>query len=74
MPVHNEGACIKDTLEEWWRELSPSVDLRFVIAEDGSEDNTKEVLNKLQNQLPMLLDMAGARRGYGGAMTAAAIR
>jgi len=71
MPVHNEGASIQSTLEEWWKELSPSMDLRFIIAEDGSKDNTKEVLNKLENELPMLLNMAEVRRGYSGAMTAA---
>lgn len=71
MPVHNEGASIKSTLEEWWLELSPSIDVRFIIAEDGSRDNTKEVLRGLGQQLPLLLDMVDFRRGYGGAMTAA---
>jgi len=71
MPVHNEGASIKNTLEEWWRELSPTIDLRFIICEDGSKDDTKQVLRTLEKELPMLLDMADARRGYSGAMTAA---
>jgi glycosyltransferase involved in cell wall biosynthesis len=71
MPVHNEGACIENTLHEWHTELSPSIDLHFVIAEDGSKDNTKAVLRTLEKRFPMHLDMAEARRGYGGAMTAA---
>jgi glycosyltransferase involved in cell wall biosynthesis len=40
MPVHNEGGAIERTLREWYAELSPAVDLRFTIAEDGSQDNT----------------------------------
>jgi glycosyltransferase involved in cell wall biosynthesis len=70
MPVHNEGGAIERTLREWYAELSPAVDLRFVIAEDGSLDNTKEVLRKLEKELPMHLDMADYRRGYAGAVVA----
>ena len=61
MPVHNEGGAIERTLREWYAELSPAVDLRFVIAEDGSRDNTKEVLRKLEKELPLRLDMAERR-------------
>jgi glycosyltransferase involved in cell wall biosynthesis len=71
MPVHNEGASIEKTLLEWYGELNSQIDARFIIAEDGSKDDTKAVLRKLEGQLPMLLDMVDTRRGYGGAMTAA---
>jgi glycosyltransferase involved in cell wall biosynthesis len=71
MPAHNEGASIEMTLLEWYAELSPRIDVRFIVAEDGSKDDTKCVLRKLEGQLPMLLDMVDTRRGYGGAMTAA---
>jgi glycosyltransferase involved in cell wall biosynthesis len=70
MPVHNEGASIESTLMEWHEELSPRIALRFIICEDGSKDNTKEVLRSLEGRLPMLLDMVEGRRGYGGAMCA----
>ena len=71
MPVHNEGASIAHSLREWHAELSPSIDVRFSIAEDGSTDNTKEVLRGLCAELPMLLDIANHRRGYAGGMIAA---
>jgi glycosyltransferase involved in cell wall biosynthesis len=71
MPVHNEGASIEKTLLEWYGELKHQIDIRFLIAEDGSKDDTKSVLRKLEGQLPMHLDMVDIRRGYGGAMTAA---
>jgi glycosyltransferase involved in cell wall biosynthesis len=66
LPVRNEGACIRATLEEWWKELSPTIGLRFVISEDGSKDNTKEILRGLEHEFPMLLDMVDDRRGYKG--------
>jgi len=71
MPVHNEGAAIEKTLREWYDQLSPQIDVRFLLAEDGSKDNTKEVLRSLEDKLPLHLDMVDTRRGYGGAMTAA---
>ncbi len=70
MPVHNEGSSIERTLREWYNELSPKVNLRFVISEDGSQDNTKEVLTRLSQELPMVLDMIDERRGYAGAVVA----
>jgi glycosyltransferase involved in cell wall biosynthesis len=70
MPVHNEGASIERTLLEWYDELSPRIGVRFIICEDGSRDNTKDVLRSLESRLPMYLDMVEGRRGYGGAMTA----
>lgn len=69
MPVHNEGASIEATLLEWYDELRGRIDVRFVVCEDGSRDNTKEVLRSLERRLPMHLDMVEGRRGYGGAMT-----
>jgi glycosyltransferase involved in cell wall biosynthesis len=71
MPVHNEGPSIEHTLEEWQAELSVAIDLRFLIAEDGSTDDTKEVLRRLEKRLPMHLDIAAGRRGYGHALKAA---
>jgi dolichol-phosphate mannosyltransferase len=70
MPVHNEAGLIGTTLKEWLDELSPWVNLQFIIAEDGSKDGTKEVLTKLAGQYPMVLDMSEKRRGYTGAMIA----
>ena len=74
MPVHNEGPSIERTLVEWQAELSPAIDVRFLIAEDGSTDDTKEVLRRLEKRLPMHLDIAAGRRGYGHAMRAALLQ
>ncbi len=46
MPVHNEGESIEATLQEWYDELSPRLSIQFIVCEDGSRDNTKEVLTR----------------------------
>jgi dolichol-phosphate mannosyltransferase len=71
MPVFNEGASIERTLREWHEELSPRLGVELVVAEDGSRDDTKAVLARLAEELPLRLDMSEARRGYGGAVMAA---
>ena len=70
MPVHNEAASIESTLEEWHAELSPLVNFRFILAEDGSKDNTREILHRLTARFPIILNCTDKRRGYAGAMIA----
>lgn len=71
MPAHNEGASIAASLREWHAELLPTIALRFSVAEDGSKDNTREILRGLAAELPIVLDFADHRRGYAGGMIAA---
>ena len=68
LPVHNEGESIEATIREIYDEISPRVRMRFIISEDGSKDNTKDVLRKLSASLPMLLILGEARKGYSRAV------
>ena len=68
LPIHNEGESIAQTLEEWHGELSPKVRMEFVTCEDGSTDNTKEVLRECAERLPMKLIIAEGRKGYSQAV------
>jgi dolichol-phosphate mannosyltransferase len=70
MPVHNEAKVIGTTVKEWYEALSPSVNVQFVLTEDGSKDGTQQVLTRLTQQYPILLDMSEKRRGYSAAMIA----
>ena len=70
MPVHNEAASIASTLEEWHAELHLLVNFRFILAEDGSKDNTREILYRLIARFPIVLDFSDKRRGYAAAMIA----
>jgi glycosyltransferase involved in cell wall biosynthesis len=64
LPVHNEAESIASTLEEIHRELSPRVRYEFVISEDGSVDDTREILARLSQEFPMQLITSPARKGY----------
>ena len=68
LPVHNEGESIEGTIREIYEELSPMVRLRFLVCEDGSVDNTKEVLRDLAQSLPMKLILSEGRKGYSRAV------
>ena len=68
LPVHNEADSIEGVIREIHEELSPRVDVHFVVCEDGSRDGTKEVLSALARELPMTLEMSDARKGYSQAV------
>ena len=68
LPVHNEGDSIEAVIREIHAEISPRVRMQFIICEDGSRDNTKEVLTSLEPQFPMKLMIAAERKGYSRAV------
>ena len=64
LPVHNEGLSIKKTLMDIYNALKDEIDFEFIITEDGSTDNTKEILRNLKNELPMILISDDKRKYY----------
>jgi glycosyltransferase involved in cell wall biosynthesis len=68
LPVHNEADSIEATVREIYDVLSPQASLRFIICEDGSKDNTKEILRELSKSLPMNLILSDERKGYSRAV------
>jgi len=64
MPVFNEGKSIVRTVREFYKTISKDVSCEIVLCEDGSTDNTKEVLLKLQKELPIKLYLGKERKGY----------
>jgi dolichol-phosphate mannosyltransferase len=68
LPVHNEGESIETTLRAIYAELSSQVSLGFIVCEDGSRDNSRQVLRKLALEFPMRLNLSDARKGYSQAM------
>ncbi len=68
LPVHNEAESIEATIREIWDEISPRVNMRFIICEDGSRDNTKGILRELALEIPMRLNLSDDRKGYSKAM------
>lgn len=45
-PIYNEESSIKETLLEWKKEINfLKIKYEIILAEDGSTDNTKKILN-----------------------------
>jgi dolichol-phosphate mannosyltransferase len=64
-PVHNESFIIEQTIRNYIAELEGRVqDLEVIVAEDGSTDDTKVVLERLEKELPIKLFMSDDRKGY----------
>jgi glycosyltransferase involved in cell wall biosynthesis len=68
LPVHNEGPNIEATIRGIYEELSAYLNVGFIICEDGSRDDSKDVLRRLANALPIRLNLSDARKGYSKAM------
>jgi len=68
LPVHNEAESIEATVREIYGELSRKVNVGFIICEDGSKDNTQEILRRLAKGLPLRLNLSEGRKGYSRAV------
>lgn len=64
LPVYNEASSIRKTLFDIYEALKDKINFEFIITEDGSTDNTKEILNDLKKQLPMILISDDKRKYY----------
>ena len=67
-PVHNEAETIKTVISEFYSEVGSKIPSKILVVEDGSIDGTKEVLEKLGEEIPMTLIMGNRRRGYSKAI------
>lgn len=61
LPVYNEGESIEGTIRGIYAEISQVSRISFIVCEDGSRDNSKVVLRRLANELPMRLNLSDAR-------------
>jgi glycosyltransferase involved in cell wall biosynthesis len=72
LPIYNEEKSIKKTILEWKNELDLlKIDYEIILAEDGSDDNTKNILFELINDDKnkiYLNNIVEKKRGYGGAI------
>jgi dolichol-phosphate mannosyltransferase len=68
LPVHNEAESIEATIRELYAEFSSKISVGFIVCEDGSRDNTKEILYRLAKEIPMRLNLSDERKGYSRAV------
>ncbi|MDA9650542.1 glycosyltransferase family 2 protein [Candidatus Pelagibacter sp.] len=68
MPVHNEEKIIPNLINKIHNNIYGKINYRFIICEDGSSDNSLEVIKKLQEKFPITLITSKNKRGYSLAM------
>lgn len=72
-PVYNEAEGIEEVVRYWQRVLSAGdLSSEIVLANDGSTDNTLELLKRLESEIPILKIVSYMpNRGYGYALKTA---
>lgn len=69
MPAYNEAANIRDTVEQWYPVVekcnAECGEARLVIANDGSKDNTFQILQDLCHEFPLLEPINKHNSGHG---------
>lgn len=64
MPVHNEEEVIEKVIMEYYDVIGYTMPVEIVLSEDGSTDNTKEIIEKLSEKIPLKALMSPQRKGY----------
>ena len=68
MPVHNEGKYIKNHITKVNNVLKKKIKFSFLICEDGSSDNTLEILKRLKKKFKIRLLSKKEKQGYSTAV------
>lgn len=69
IPVHNEVDIIEQVIRNYYSEVISKISgSEFIIAEDGSNDGTKEVLQRVAKELPITVVSSNERKGYARAV------
>jgi len=66
MPIHNEAETIAETVTEFYNVITPKMPLELVLSEDGSTDDTENVIEKLSEKIPLKAVLSTSRKGYTG--------
>lgn len=68
MPVHNEENAIAEVVNEVYDKLTNNTTCSFeiVLSEDGSKDNTREVIINLSRKIPLKASLSYNKKGYAG--------
>ena len=66
MPIHNEAETIEQCVTEFYDVVNPKMPLELVLSEDGSTDDTEDVIERLSKKLPLKAVLSTSRKGYAG--------
>ena len=65
IPVYNEAGVIAQVIQGFYDRIMKSYpQVRLIVAEDGSVDGTKQILQRLSQQIPFELVTGETRKGY----------
>lgn len=65
IPVYNEAEIIENVIRGFYEKVIKKIhNTKFIIAEDGSTDGSKEILNKLKKKIPFVLISTKEKKGY----------
>jgi dolichol-phosphate mannosyltransferase len=74
IPVYNEGAGIRDVIDETSKILQGLIDFEIIVVDDGSDDETPAVLQACRGEEPRLRILRHARRSGQSAAIGCGIR
>lgn len=68
MPVYNEARGLEAVVRRFYSIITrEKLDATFIIAEDGSTDGTKDILDRLKREFSFVLISGHKRKGYAQA-------
>ena len=62
IPIHNEAETIEQSVAEFYDVVSPKMPLELVLSEDGSTDDTENVIEKLSEKIPLKAVLSTSRK------------
>lgn len=68
MPAYNESENIKNVIDQWYpivEKYSGDGESRLVVIDDGSKDNTYEIMQECAKTRPLLLPLTKDNSGHG---------
>jgi glycosyltransferase involved in cell wall biosynthesis len=66
MPSYNEAGAIEETIRQWHAvAVKTGPDSRLVIIDDGSKDDTEEIMTRLQKDYPQFIPLHKQNTGHG---------
>ncbi len=68
MPVHNEERILPKLISDINSNIDNKFSYKIIICEDGSSDNSLDVINKLKNDYPIQLITSPIKKGYSNAV------
>jgi glycosyltransferase involved in cell wall biosynthesis len=68
IPSRDESSTLEKVLRECWETCKNSLDIRMLVVDDASEDETRAVLEKLSSILPLKIVRNDIPLGFGGSL------